>query len=78
MKSRHVTPATLARLAADLKRHGITHDRVAAEAARTSFKGSVGRTMVGHVLAGRTTSANVVATIRRLLADTNGAVKKAS
>jgi len=61
MRSRHVTPATLARLAVELKRHAITHHRLADEAA-------VSRTMISHVLAGRTTSRNVVGTARRLIA----------
>lgn len=52
---------SLARLKRKLKRHGITQDEVAREA-------GVGRTLVVHVLAGRAKSANVVATVKRLLA----------
>ena len=68
MKSRYVSAATLARIARDLKRHGITQDVVAAEAAKTSIRGHVTRSMVSLTLANRTKSANVVATARRLLA----------
>lgn len=53
---------TLQRLKRQLKRVGITHERVAAEA-------GVGRTLVVHVLAGRAKSANVVATVKRLIAE---------
>lgn len=54
--------ATLLRLKRQAKQHGITHDRIAAEA-------GVGRTLVVHVLAGRAKSANVVATVKRLIAE---------
>lgn len=60
---------TLTRLKRQAKRLGITHDRIAAEAAKTSLRGSVSRTMVAHTFAGRTKSANVVATARRLIAE---------
>ncbi len=59
----------LTRLKRQAKQLGITHDVVAAEASKTSKRGSVGRTLVVHVLAGRAKSANVVATIKRLIAD---------
>lgn len=52
---------TLLRLKRQAKRLGITHDRIAAEA-------QVGRTLVVHVLAGRSKSQNVVATVKRLIA----------
>jgi len=57
-----VSTRTLARLKRDLKRLGITQDRVAAQAGVT-------RTHVSHVLAGRFTSAPVLDTARRLLAE---------
>ena len=55
----HVTLLRLKRQAKVLR---ITHDRIAAEA-------HVGRTLVVHVLAGRAKSANVVATVKRLIAE---------
>ena len=58
----------LLQLKRNLKAAGITHDRVAAVAGVT-------RTMVVNVLAGRTVSeSNVVATIKRLLAERETAV----
>ncbi len=62
-------PVTLARLRAGLDKHGITLTRVAEEATKTSRRGSVGITTVSHVLAGRRPSSNVVATVKRLLAE---------
>lgn len=69
MKSRHITPETLARFRRRLQERGIRHVDVAREASKTSPRGRVGRTMVGHVLAGRTVSANVVSTVQRLLGE---------
>jgi hypothetical protein len=69
MKSRHVSRQTLARLRRELQDRGIRHDDVAREASKTSPRGHVGRTMVAHVLAGRTVSANVVQTMQRLLGE---------
>ena len=69
MKSRHLTPENLARLKRRLHERGIRHLDVAREASKTSPRGSVSRTMVAHVLAGRTTSANVVNTVQRLLGE---------
>ena len=62
---------TLARLKDKAKRLGITHDRIAAEA-------KVGRTLVVHVLAGRSKSANVVSTIERLILEATNGVRRAS
>lgn len=52
----------IARLKRDLKRHGITHDQVAAAA-------SVHRTTVVNTLAGRMKSNNVVTTAQRLIGE---------
>jgi len=62
-------PRTLARLKRELHVLGITHDLVAAEAAKTSRRGTVGITTVSNVFAGRTKSQNVVATAKRLIAE---------
>lgn len=62
MESRHVTAGTLARLKRRLQRAGVRQQDVATEAGVT-------RTMVVHVLAGRTTSAPVLRTARRLIAE---------
>lgn len=69
MRSRHVTAETLTRLKRRLQERGIRQVDVAREASKTSPRGRVGRTMVAHVLAGRTTSANVVSTVQRLLGE---------
>lgn len=61
--------STLARLKREAKALRITHDRIAAEA-------NVGRTLVVHVLAGRAKSANVVATVKRLIAEARTAKKE--
>lgn len=68
-KSRHVNAQTLAQMKRRLQERGIRHDDVAREASKTSPRGSVGRTMVAHVLAGRTKSSNVVQTVQRLLGE---------
>jgi hypothetical protein len=62
---------TLARLDAERRSLGITLERVATEAAKTSRRKrrTVGITTVSNVLAGRTRSANVVATCKRLIAE---------
>lgn len=57
-----MNPRTLARLKLEAKRLGITQDRIAAAA-------GVGRTCVVHVFARRATSANVIETTRRLIAE---------
>ena len=57
-----VSTRTLARLKRNLKRLGITQDRVAAQAGVT-------RTHVSHVLAGRFTSAKVLETAGALIAE---------
>jgi hypothetical protein len=62
-----VSHVTLARLKSKSKRLRITNDRIADEA-------GVGRTLVVHVLAGRAKSANVVKTIKRLIAEEVGLV----
>lgn len=62
------TPRTLSRLKRDLAALGITHQRVAEEAAKTSRRGTVGVATVSLVLAGRRKSENVVATCKRLIA----------
>lgn len=66
-KSTQLSPRTLARLKADLKRVGVTYRQVAEEASKTSPRGHVGIHMVSHVLAGRAKSQNVVRTVRRLI-----------
>lgn len=63
-------PRTLARLKRQLHDLGISHQRVADEATRTSPRGSCGIATVSNVLAGRHKSANVVATAKRLIAET--------
>jgi transcriptional regulator with XRE-family HTH domain len=55
-----VSHVTVPDLKAELKKHGITQDRVAKAA-------GVSRTMVAHLLAGRTKSANVVETAQKLI-----------
>ncbi len=70
MKSTQLTRRTLARLKQQLHEHGIQQKTVA-EAA------GVSKHMVSHVLAGRAVSANVVATVKRLVAEA-AAVEKAS
>jgi hypothetical protein len=60
-----VNPRTLARLKRDAKRLHITHDRIAAAA-------GVHRTLVVNVFARRATSANVVGTVQRLIAEAQG------
>ena len=77
MKSRPVSAVTLARIAADLRRYGITHTVVAAEATKTSPRGHVSRSMIVHTLAARTKSANVLATARRLIAVARARVRAA-
>jgi len=62
------TPRSLARLDAERKRHGITLQTVADEAAKTSARGRCGVPTVSRVLHAHAKSANVVATVRRLLA----------
>ena len=57
-----MTHGTLARLKRQLKHHGITQERVAQEAGVT-------RPLVVNLLAGRTTSANVIAVAKRLIAE---------
>lgn len=59
-----LSQTTRNRMRTQLKRRGITHDRIAAEA-------NVSRTCVVHVLAGRGKSQNVVNTIKRLIAEVN-------
>ena len=61
VKPHRATVPELAELRAALKRHGITQDRVAAEA-------GVSRPLVVNVFRGRNTSRNVVDTARRLVA----------
>jgi hypothetical protein len=67
-QSKATSPATLARLAKQLHDLGIAHQVVAEEASKTSKRGRVGLSTVSNVLAGRTKSANVVATVKRLIA----------
>lgn len=69
VKSGQVSPTTLARLKSQLQMLGILHERVAMEASKTSRRGTVSASAVSRVLAGRTKSANVVATARRLIAE---------
>lgn len=69
MKSSQVSARTLALLRRQLQQHGIRHEDVAAEAAKTSPRGSVSGSMVSRVLSGRSKSANVVATVRRLISE---------
>lgn len=84
MKSSQVAPETLARIAADLKRHDITHAMVAGEASKTSRRGTVSVSAVSRALTvdpitgqPRSKSANVVATARRMIRAAREA-KKAS
>lgn len=62
-------PRTLSRLKRSLADLGITHQRVAQEASRTSRRGTVGVATVSLVLSGKRKSANVVATAKRLIAE---------
>lgn len=59
---------TLARLDAERKKHGIKLGAIAAEATKTAARGSVSVSAVSRVLRGHSKSANVVDTIKRLLA----------
>lgn len=68
-KARQITPQNLARLARARRRYGITLAAVAAEAVKTSRRGSVGIPTVSRALSGDTKSANVVATLKRLIAE---------
>ena len=61
VKPHRATIPELAELRADCKRHGITQDRIAAEA-------GVSRPLVVNVFAGRNASRNVVETARTLVA----------
>lgn len=63
-------PRSLARLDRERRAHGITLEQVAAAASETTTRKrrTVGITTVSNVLAGRTKSANVVATVKRLIA----------
>lgn len=81
MKSSQVTPATLARIVAGLKRHGITNKAVAAEATKTSRRGTVSESAVSRALAWddekgqpRSRSANIVSTAKRLIAEAKAGV----
>lgn len=75
MKPRQAKPnGRLARLKRRLHALGITHERVADEASRTSRRGTVGITTVSKVLAGDRKSANVVATVKRLIAEAKNGV----
>ena len=58
----------LARLDASRKRHGITLQAIADEASKTSRRGSVSVPTVSKVLSGDTKSANVIDTLKRLIA----------
>lgn len=69
MKSSQVAPRTLARLKRQLHDLGISHEAVAVEASKTSRRGQVGITAVSRVLGGHSKSANVVATVKRLIAE---------
>lgn len=72
MKPSQAMRRKLTRLAKQLHERGITHQRVADEASKTSRRGTVGVTTVSKVLAARTKSANVVATASRLVAECEG------
>lgn len=69
MKQSKATPAprTLSRLKRDLSELGITHQRVADEASKTSRRGTVGLATVSLVLSGHRVSGNVVTTAKRLI-----------
>lgn len=71
MRARKGNPTveTLARLDRERRRYGITQAVVAVEASKTSRRGSVGVPTVSRVISGDTKSANVVRTIRRLIAE---------
>jgi hypothetical protein len=60
--------ANLARLRATRDRLEITLEMVAAEASKTSARGSVNASTVSNVLAGRRVSQNVIDALRRLIA----------
>lgn len=68
MKSSQVH-RTLARLDAERKKHGIKLETVAAEATKTAARGSVSVSAVSRVLRGHSKSANVIETLRRLIAE---------
>lgn len=68
-KSTAPAPRTLARCKRDLQALGITHQRVAEAASKTSRRGSVGVVTVSLVLGGRRVSANVIAAAKRLIAE---------
>lgn len=59
---RNITAGTVTRLRRRLQRHGITNIQIAREAGLSRYH-------VCHVLAGRNTSARVIATAKRLIAE---------
>ena len=62
------TPRRL-RLDRERRKYGIPLKVIAAEAAKTSRGGTMGLPSVSNVLRGRYKSKNVVATVKRLIAD---------
>lgn len=69
------SPETLARLRASRERWGVTLAVIAAEAAKTSRRGTVGIPTVSKVLSGASPSDNVIATTRRLIKERIAAAK---
>jgi hypothetical protein len=63
------TPRKLARLDRERRRYGITLAMVAVEASKTSRRGTVGVPTVSRALSGDTKSANVIDTVKRLIAE---------
>lgn len=69
---------TLARLDEERKKHGITLADIAAEAKKTSKRGTVSVPTVSKVLSGDTPSKNVIEALERLVAAAEEAARKAS
>lgn len=64
-----VAPRTLRRLDTERKRLGITQEMVAVEAAKTSKTGTCGVPTVSAALSGSDKNANVIAALKRLIAE---------
>ena len=67
MSYRRTSATTLTRIKRTCRHLGITQREIAAEAATTSKRGHVGRSLVAHVFAGRALSRNVVEAARRCI-----------
>lgn len=67
MRSTQLTDVTLARWKRQLHVLGVRHEDVAVEAAKTSRRGTVGRSMVSKFLAGDAKSENLRRVVPRMI-----------